>query len=226
MTKALQEIRLNQKNVKWHPTPKDLTCVIVEPRNHPNLRGALYNMANVYANMNVGLTIYHSKNNIGMIKEITNGWTGVELHCLSKDNLTIKQYSELLTSDAFYTPVVSTHLLIFQTDSCIFKTIPRDYFKYDYVGAPWKRRIGNGCGNGGFSLRRRSTMIKVCRENKHPRHPEDVFFANAQGLQLPPKALQSAFSVENIKHSDPVGCHQKMTVELYAKLGPLQLGPF
>lgn len=42
MTEALQTVTLNHKNVTWNSQPEQLTCVIVEPRNHANLQGALY----------------------------------------------------------------------------------------------------------------------------------------------------------------------------------------
>lgn len=218
MTEALQTVTLNHKNVTWNSQPEQLTCVIVEPRNHANLQGALYNMANVYANTDAGLTIFHSKNNETMVNDITKNWRGVTLFCLPKNNLTIQEYSYLLTESKTYESISSSHLLIFQTDSCIFKTIPGQYFEYDYVGAPWRHKVGNGCGNGGFSLRRRETMIKICKEHEFNRHPEDVYFAHVENLKIPPKELQRAFSVENIHHIDPVGCHKIMSRYLSSKL--------
>jgi predicted Ser/Thr protein kinase len=220
MDRALRQIVLKSGEIVWHQSPSKLTCVIVEPRNHPNLRGTLYNMANVYSNKNVGLTIYHSAENLELINEITKEWVGVTLHCLNQNNLTIKEYSFMLTTSKFYDSIKSSHLLIFQTDSCIFKSISEEYFKYDYVGAKWKKQIGNGCGNGGFSLRRKSTMLRACRDNQHKRHPEDVFFAHTQKMKLPSKSLQEAFSVERIKHLNPIGCHKFLTDELYIKLVP------
>ena len=127
MNFALQKIKLNNnKKIVWEHNPKKLTCIIVEPRNHPNLEGCLYNMANIYANTDVGLTIYHSKKNKTLVENITKTWIGVKLFCLEVDNLTIKDYSNLLTTSEFYEPVLSTHLLIFQTDSCIFKAISNE----------------------------------------------------------------------------------------------------
>lgn len=220
MTRALQHVRLEPAHVIWDVNPKGLTCVIVEPRNHYNLIGALYNMANIYANTDVGLTIYHSQNNAHLIADITNDWTGMKLVCLPQDNLKIKEYSELLTTVEFYKANRSSHVLIFQTDSCIFQKIPEEYFQYDYVGAPWRKQIGNGCGNGGFSLRKVNTMIKVIKNNAHSRHPEDVFFAKANNLKLPSKDLQKAFSVEQIAHDNPIGCHKFLTKKLYMKMFP------
>ena len=222
MNFALQKIKLNNnKKIVWEHNPKKLTCIIVEPRNHPNLEGCLYNMANIYANTDVGLTIYHSKKNKTLVENITKTWIGVKLFCLEVDNLTIKDYSNLLTTSEFYEPVLSTHLLIFQTDSCIVKAISDEYFEYDYVGARWKhRKIGNGCGNGGFSLRKKSAIIKAIINTKHQRHPEDVFFAHAKELKLPYESLQKAFSVETVDHPDPIGCHKLLNDRLYMKLVP------
>lgn len=215
---ALQKVKLNKDSVRWSSVPNRLTCVIVEPRNHPNMRGTLYNMANVYANLDVGLTIYHSKENLKLIRDIIMNWEGVQLICLEKNNLTKSEYSHLLTTPSFYESVKSSHLLVFQTDSCIFKTIPDEYFEYDYVGAGWIKKWGNGCGNGGFSLRNKKAMINACGHKNYRRHPEDIYFAHADQLKPPNKELQLAFSVELIDHPDPIGCHLRMRPHLYSKL--------
>ena len=139
LNKALLNIRLIPHKVTWNAFPKKLTCVIVEPRKHENLRGCLYNMANTYANTDVGLVIYHSKENKDFLLDIIKRWENVKLVCLTKNNLTKKEYSYLLTRSSFYEAIHSSHLLIFQTDSIIFKSIPSFYFNFDYIGSAWPR---------------------------------------------------------------------------------------
>ena len=146
------------------------------------------------------------------------------------DNLLIHEYSELLTSSFFYEKIKSTHLLIFQTDSFIFKQIPQKYFNYDYIGARWPdakkpNNYGNYCGNGGFSLRKKTAMINACLNTKRKHHPEDIFFAHAKGLHLPDVNLQHNFSLETSneerhKKISPIGCHKFMTKNLYKKTLP------
>lgn len=55
------------------------------------------------------------------------------------------------------------HILIFQSDSMICSNSARsveDFFEYDFIGAPIDPRYGAGY-NGGLSLRKRSTILRV-----------------------------------------------------------------
>eukprot|EP01124_Arcella_intermedia_P023016 TRINITY_DN3560_c0_g1_i3.p1 TRINITY_DN3560_c0_g1~~TRINITY_DN3560_c0_g1_i3.p1 ORF type:complete len:372 (+),score=73.78 TRINITY_DN3560_c0_g1_i3:106-1221(+) len=93
----------------------------------------------------------------------------------------------------FWNSFTEEWILLFQADSsmCGHPTIHlKDFFKYDYMGAPWRQfshwdNEGNGAdyyghrvwtGNGGFSLRRRAWMIE-CLNRGGFRAPEDTFFA-------------------------------------------------
>lgn len=74
------------------------------------------------------------------------------------------------------------HILIFQADSILCANAPRsveDFFEWDYIGAPITPQFGQGY-NGGLSLRKRSTMLRVLEEfdwteNPNPR-PEDQWY--------------------------------------------------
>ena len=218
LNKALLNIKLIPYKVTWNAFPKKLTCVIVEPRKHENLRGCLYNMANTYANTDVGLIIYHSKENKQFLLDIIKTWENVKLICLAKNNLTKQEYSYLLTRSSFYETIYSSHLLIFQTDSIIFKSIPNFYFNFDYVGAVWPTNYtwGNGCGNGGFSLRRTSTMLNICKNimNHEEYHPEDIYFSY-KNLKIPDFNDRKGFAVELVLHPNPVGCHKYLHSDLF-----------
>ncbi len=82
-------------------------------------------------------------------------------------------YSRLLLRAGFYNKFTSfDYLLIYQLDAWVFRDeLPLWMDKnYDYIGAPWfegfVRATANSkllpiAGNGGFSLRKVSTMIKI-----------------------------------------------------------------
>ena len=218
LNKALLNIKLIPYKVTWNAFPKKLTCVIVEPRKHENLRGCLYNMANTYANTDVGLIIYHSKENKQFLLDIIKTWENVKLICLAKNNLTKQEYSYLLTRSSFYETIYSSHLLIFQTDSIIFKSIPNFYFKYDYVGAVWPTNYtwGNGSGNGGFSLRKTDVLLKICKQitSNDKYHPEDIYFSY-KNLNIPSYNDRKRFAVELVLHPSPVGCHKYLHIDLF-----------
>ncbi|TLX73220.1 hypothetical protein E9993_15630 [Labilibacter sediminis] len=88
----------------------------------------------------------------------------------------IKGYNKLLVSPKFYKRFKENeYILIYQLDAWVF----RDELKYwcdkgyDYIGAPWISKKGNsllsGVGNGGFSLRKTSTMLEVLNTKLHKR---------------------------------------------------------
>lgn len=204
----LNTITAPTKPITWAKNPKKLTCCIVEPRTMPELNGVLNNMAKIYGNTDeVGLRIYHGTENINFVKNITKNWENVELINLNVDNLKINEYSNLLTKKSFYKSFSSSHILIFQTDSYIFKQIPEYYFNFDYVGAPWPWPKGNGCGNGGISLRKVATMIETSTE-EGIYTAEDLHFTKQNLKTCDDRKLHEQFSIEHIFNETPVCCHQ------------------
>lgn len=197
----------SDKTIEWESKPRVLTCCIIEPRVIDTLPGVLYNIANIYGNKGVGLTIYHGNNNINYIKTITCKWKNVEYKSLNVDNLHRNNYSYLLTQKGFYKSFTSSHVLIFQSDSYIFKKIPDYYFQFDYIGAPWVKTKGNGCGNGGISLRNVNKMISVSEINGSE-IDEDVYFSNKNINVCNNYENHKAFSTEGVFHPDPACCHQ------------------
>ncbi len=196
-------------NITWSANPPQLTCCIVEPRIMMELRGVLYNVAKIYGNKNVGLTIYHGTNNEAFVKEIIKGWENVVLHNLNMENLKISEYSNLLTKKDFYKDFTSSHVLIFQTDSYIFRQIPQFYYQFDYVGAPWCNPFGNGCGNGGISLRNVNTMVETTTiHGIMDDIAEDIYFSRQELKVCKNKKKHENFSVEHIFNPSAICCHQ------------------
>jgi hypothetical protein len=198
------------ENVIWDDHPKLLTCCIVEPRDIKELSGVLNNMARIYGNTKgVGLIIYHGLNNIRQIENTIKTWHNVKLVNLNVENLQISEYSKLLTQKQFYQIITSDFILIFQTDSYIFKKIPEYYFTLDYIGARWSSRHGNNCGNGGFSLRKTQAMIKAIESTTYIAGAEDLYFSCFAWFKCSSdKNLIDCFSVERYPYHNPVACHQ------------------
>jgi hypothetical protein len=126
------------------------------------------------------------------------------------DNLTIKDYNNLLVSNDFYNFIPTEVFLIFQTDTIICKenkNIINDFIKYDYVGAPLKARL---VGNGGLSLRRKSKMLNIINNCKYNNEPEDVYFSVACNLPLNKPSFEEAknFSVEGVYNDNSFGIHK------------------
>ncbi|KAE8450314.1 hypothetical protein EG329_006742 [Mollisiaceae sp. DMI_Dod_QoI] len=120
------------------------------------------------------------------------------------------------------------HLLIFQGDSVLCSNSVRsveDFFEWDLIGAPISPQWGAGY-NGGLSLRRRSTMLRVLQEYDwtkipHPR-PEDQWYyfrftdlmnkdieeTGESKIKLPSMEIARTFAVETIDYPSPLGLHQ------------------
>lgn len=88
----------------------------------------------------------------------------------------IHSYSQLLLSENFYRAFADyEYILIYQLDCLVFSSALEDWCRegWDYVGAPWFRNHGQdpvggfwAVGNGGLSLRRVSSALKVLTSTK------------------------------------------------------------
>jgi hypothetical protein len=148
------------------------------------------------------------------------------------DNLNQSTYSIFLASLDFWNLFTGNKILIYQEDSCIFKSNINDFIKWDYIGAPWPKNQNdniNGVGNGGFSLRTKQCMIDVINKisiedtlyNESTRNymkntnmvigPEDVYFSLNMIVHNIGKVADwdSAyiFSTESFNNIDSLGGH-------------------
>ena len=84
----------------------------------------------------------------------------------------INRYSRLLVSESFYTMFDEfEYILIYQFDCLVFSDQLEEWCNrdFDYVGAPWFKGFSEsgdflGVGNGGFSLRKIGSFIRVLNE--------------------------------------------------------------
>ena len=203
---SFQNISLQTPNV----------MVIVEPRKHKHLKAVLKNM--VYHLPKWHLHIFHGNNNEHFILKILGRNHNVKLTNLKVDNLDIPAYNNLLTSSSFWKQIIGDKVLIFQTDVLLRKSNIKPFLKYDYIGSPWD--VENPCvsitntqvGNGGFSLRSRDKMVKICESYERQNMNEDVFFSyHCQDMQyiLPELNAATKFGIgqENIG-KNPLGLHK------------------
>jgi hypothetical protein len=202
-----------QKMVWGHPSESTFSLTIVEPRCHDDMEPILRQMAHIYGGTKTALYIFHGTMNKKFVKDITKGWTGVQYINLGVQNLTWQKYSEMLTTSDFWDKIKTKHTLIFQTDSLLLRTIPAEFFQYDFVGAPIHSKHNDlKFQNGGFSLRNvkamRDAAAKDGPENPdtHNGNGEDIFFGCR--VKLPPVLKASEFSVEVLFRKNPVGVHK------------------
>ena len=179
-----------------------------------------------------GITVFHGTQNKTFVQEaldeagIQNDNTFVTLQQLPCANLTVPEYSQLLTTADFWRQFEDdAHILVFQTDSILSETSPyrwQDFADYAYVGAPWRHLPRFQVGNGGLSLRSRDAMIEACQcmaqdpiFRRYGQHtPEDLKLAcyfqprARRQYRLPARDVSCRFSVESIYAPRPLGIHK------------------
>ena len=192
------------------------SAVIVEPRPHKAL---LYVLNNILENLSNEwkVIIMHGNLNKEYIEDIIENKLNkykdrIELKSINKDNLSIAEYNELLMSKEFYNNIPTEMFLIFQTDSMINplnKNKINDFLQYDYVGAGWID--SKTCGNGGFSLRRKSKMLEIIEKCPNKNTNEDKFFSKScdnVSINIPEFESCNKFSSEQVLDKNSLGIHK------------------
>jgi hypothetical protein len=199
------------------PEVSDNFAVIIEPRIHRHLEYVLRNVMH-FLGEGWGLQVFAGQSNARFISEIVKDWGYVHLFTLDFANLTRRQFRNLRKTAAFWREIPGENLLCFEVDSILCRPGIDEFLGYDYVGAPWHEYFSPSprvrVGNGGLSLRRRSTMIEICEPIIVDRiESEDCFFAihlqlNADRYKVAPVDVARRFSVETMYHPSPLGFHK------------------
>jgi hypothetical protein len=103
-------------------------------------------------------------------------------------------YNKLLLSKKFYSRFANyEYMLICQTDSFVFKDELQYWCAkgYDYIGAPWFEGWGDstdesqfvGVGNGGFSLKKTSSHLRVLNSFSYITSPDKVIKSRIKNVK-------------------------------------------
>lgn len=108
------------------------------------------------------------KINVEMIVNYGTSAGQIRLIKIEEDNLQTSQYSLLLASVEFWNALIGEKILIYQDDTCIFEDNIDEFLEFDYIGAQFPTNMYSGTyvGNGGLSLRSKTTMIEVINAQK------------------------------------------------------------
>jgi hypothetical protein len=185
------------------PLPQHFFCV-------------LHNIAHVHGGRaDTGLWVLVAPAEAGRVADYVSGWTHVRVIPLSVPSY--EDYNELLVSEGLWAMFETEFVLVTQVDVVLFRPLDPWMLEYDYIGAPWVVDWWNGrrqslVGNGGYSLRRVSVMLRIIREHppQDPHMNEDVYFTEYNPRRPPDRdALQ--FSWETYASADctvPTGVHK------------------
>lgn len=216
-------------------------AVIIEPRKHKFFEYVVRNIMYFCSKKNNdwNLQIVTCQETSDWIKEKFPNWN-YKTTILPVNNLNQHQYNDLLLSTDFWNGINEENILIFQTDTMMFRDNIDDFLEYDFIGAnffnPNDVSLTHGGNNGGFSLRHKSAMLeclhKVSRydvilylkshgkQNVNDNLMEDVYFTSACemiGKKLSTIEDRQYFSVEDARIDTcliPVGCHRIYSNEL------------
>lgn len=206
------------------------TAIIIEPRKHKALEFVLNNILDCLSD-EWKIIFFHGINNSDYSKNISDKLNNlynnrIQLVNLNVDNLNQKTYSKLLaTKTVIYDYINTEYFLVFQTDSIMFKQNSHfiNYFlngNFDYVGSPWlicdyeptKQR--DFIGNGGFSLRKTETMLKIIQNHiwdENNEWHEDLYFSKKYDdiiTMKPNYDIAKYFCVDEIFSPITMACHR------------------
>lgn len=204
---------------KTHPPAAPLRGVLIETRDHPDLKYALTNFSCMlpYAS----LTIFHSNDNEATLRTIIGSGTNVEFVNVGC-NFTRDTWNAFMLRPDTWRALRGDRVLIFNIDTGIRKNDFLKFMQWTYVGSPWNHfptgdpRVFQG--NGGFSLRDPALMAAIADRYSPPpdivpdpnTFPEDVFFASYCvhiGAHMPTWAEANKFSTESNEAPGVVGFH-------------------
>lgn len=206
------------------------TAVIIEPRRHKALEFVLKNaLENLDSSWKI--LLFHGTQNEEYSQEIQQrlNTNRLFLHKLEVENLNQVTYSEVLaTKSPVYDHIDTEYFLIFQTDSMIFKENKDLIYNFihmgvDYVGAPWMisayvpTKVRHYIGNGGMSLRKTKTMLKIIETypwNRNHEWHEDLFFTKPYPdipCVKPPYEMAKTFCVDEVFSPISFGAHKPWT---------------
>lgn len=200
------------------------TAIIVEPRKH---RALEFVLRNVLDNLDSkwSVQIYHGTENEIWLKRILetkfkNEFENGTASRISLKNLGVADlksshdYSKIFTTRSFMEGIPTETFLVFQTDSMInpaHRGLLEKFIDYDYVGAPWPWDWLK-VGNGGFSLRKRSMMLKILDVfGPYTGSFEDQFYSKGCDIlkaKKPTEEEAKEFSIEQIYHPYSFGQHK------------------
>jgi hypothetical protein len=222
------------------PKTSNKSAVIIEDRELPHL-AALLKISINNLSKDWSHKLVCTKNSKQKIQEYCDKINpNIEVIAIDTESFTQETYNNTLLTKEFWENIKAEHILIYQQDAVVFKDNIDEFLEYDYIGAPWLAHQDDntiGVGNGGFALRKKSTLLK-CLETVHPSKlkvsestenymkstglslpPEDVYFSKTiidyKLGKVADRETAKRFSEERVKSPDSFGGHQYWLSDCY-----------
>lgn len=154
-------------------TIADRVAVMIEDRPRTNLIPLILHFSTVLGPA-WPVIIYTSQENVAtfsasaaLARHLRTGTISIRVLPLTVLFTNSDSVSKFLTQPWLWEDLApAEHVLLFQSDSMLCANAVRsveDFFEYDFVGAPIAVHLGEGM-NGGLSLRKRSTILRIIEE--------------------------------------------------------------
>lgn len=203
--------------------------LIVETRNLNHLEFVIKNTVQKLGD-GWGHIIFCNLKNYDLIKKICDDISeNMEIKLLEND-LSRDTYNNLFLDINFWEQIDCEKVLVYQTDTFIYKNLDKEFLKYDWIGMIWNdehtKFIENsklkwkdlwGC-NGGLNLRTVPVIKEILKNNKLPEKifkdtekiQEDMFFSwfIKNKYSFPKKDECKKFSNDKIFDESIFGTHQ------------------
>ena len=206
-------IKNKNKNIETLKEHEQLhNIVVVEPRNHTNLEYFINHIIDKFPN--TPIQIFHSNKNKDKLEKLRKNLPQIKLVNIYIDNFSFKEYNKYVSSKKFWEQVHGENILFMELDSCLCNNSDKNisnFLEYDYVGSPYKNRPYGG--NSGFSLRKKSKMIKFIDKCKYKGKNTDDYFTsscNNYNLNIPSSNESKYFGFETVYDENiiPIGVHK------------------
>jgi hypothetical protein len=157
----------------WNGTIHDKVAVIIEDRARINLIPLILHFSAVLG-PSWPIIIYTSASNVGIFSSsaplkryLVAGIVSIRILPPTILFTNSDSVSRFMTKPWLWEQLApAEHILVFQSDSMLCSNAAlsvEDFFEWDFVGAPIAPHLGAGM-NGGLSLRRRESFLRVARE--------------------------------------------------------------
>ena len=213
---------------KHNTLSSEKECIVVIPiykKNPTNIEKASYFQVLSVLSKNYEIALLHGKS-LDVSNYKVDGVPVSEIICEDIFFSSRACYSDMLEFRQFYELFNGyKYILLYQLDAWIFEDRVKFFTKldYDFIGSIHLFSGGNGfsVGNGGFSLRKVSSFIRVCGEENGAiipqKFPEDLAFSVSlsEKLKIAPINIGIQFGFQNMpeklyeKNGNklPMGCH-------------------
>lgn len=192
--------------IEYNPSDNNCVAIIVETRKNSNLEWVC---RTVKHHLNWKIRFFCSHESKDCVENVEKSI--IPRHI---------DYSGILKDIEFWKDIDEEHILVFQHDSFVLRSGIEEFVGYDYIGPPWYWTYGDfkdkrykdlkdfkQGGNGGFSLRKKSAMMRIIESNPPYYEYEDMYFSNALSEDVP-LDIKKKFAVESMFYENPLGVHQ------------------